>query len=149
MKKLKNYPNWESHPFFRKIIENWSLMKMIDENSKCDETFSFYIQKVARLCKHEYFIKVLKFITLYRECLNFTQIENPKNNKDCRYEYVECNNSEDVPDISNIFIMDYLETDTQGFDFTREEAIDLTQNFCQWLYDNNFTCSKLSLLSNS
>jgi hypothetical protein len=24
----------------------------------------------------------------------------------------------------------------------------LTQNFCHWLYENNFTCSKLSLISN-
>ena len=33
--------------------------------------------------------------------------------------------------------------------YNKEEAIDLTQNLCQWLYDNNFTCSKLSLINNS
>ena len=33
------------------------------------------------------------------------------------------------------------------FGFTKDESIDLTQNLCYWMYDNNFTCSKLSLIN--
>ena len=29
-----------------------------------------------------------------------------------------------------------------------DESIDLTQNLCYWMYENNFTCSKLSLINN-
>ena len=56
---------------------------------------------------------------------------------------------EDAPDISNEFILEFLQTDQMIMGYSKEEAIDLTQNLCQWLYDNNFTCSKLSLINNS
>ena len=39
-----------------------------------------------------------------------------------------------------------LECDKLSFGFRKEESIDLTQNICSWLYDNNFTTLKLSLI---
>ena len=33
-------------------------------------------------------------------------------------------------------------------DNSKDECIDLTQNLCFWMYENNFTCSKLSLIRN-
>lgn len=69
------------------------------------------------------------------------------NKKDEGIEYTEENNAEDAPDISNEFVTEYLESDTNMFGFNKEDVIEITQNFCQWLYDNNFTCSKLSLIN--
>jgi hypothetical protein len=115
------------------------------ENSKCDEVFADYIIKMANYVNPTYMIRLLIFITLFRECVNIV-------NKDkIRYEgkeYSEITNSEDVPEVSNDFITEFLDADTNTFDISKEEAIDLTQNFCHWLYENNFTCSKLSLISN-
>jgi hypothetical protein len=100
---------------------------------------------MANYVNPTYMIRLLIFITLFRECVNIV-------NKDkIRYEgkeYSEITNSEDVPEVSNDFITEFLDADTNTFDISKEEAIDLTQNFCHWLYENNFTCSKLSLISN-
>ena len=52
--------------------------------------------------------------------------------------------SEDAPDVANEFIIDFLDTDEKLFGFDRDEAIELTQNMCSWMYDNNYSCSKLS-----
>ena len=74
---------------------------------------------------------------------------NKKDSNGCSVEeYTQDNNAEDAPDISNEFVTEFLETDPSFFDFQKDEVIEITQNFCQWLYDNNFTCSKLSLISN-
>ncbi len=88
---------------------------------------------------------LIKFITLFRECVNIINKEKLRNSEG--QEYTQVTNAEDVPDISNDFITEFLDPDTNTFDISKEEAIDLTQNFCHWLYENNFTCSKLSLIS--
>ena len=53
-----------------------------------------------------------------------------------------------MPESSNEFITDFLFPDDQDYDFglSKDEAIDLTRNLCNWMYMNNFTCSKLFLL---
>jgi hypothetical protein len=147
--KITPYHSASQHPFFLKIIEIFQNPRTPDENSKCEEVFAFYIYKVSKLACPEFFTKVLKFITLFRECLN--QINKDKcktKTEEISYEYSELFNAEDAPDISNEFVTEFLGPDSMIFDFSREEAIDITQNFCQWMYDNNYTCSKLSLISN-
>ncbi len=56
--------------------------------------------------------------------------------------------AEDVPESSNEFISDFLFPNDEDyvFDMSQGEAIDLTRNLCNWMYLNNFTCSKLFLL---
>ncbi len=147
--KLTPYLSASEHPFYLKIEEIFNNPRTPDENCKCEEVFAFYIYKASKLARPEFFMKVLKFVTLYRECLNLTNKEKCKTkSEEFIYEYSEVFNAEDAPDISNEFVTEYLGPDNLQFDFAREEAIDLTQNFCQWMYDNNYTCSKLSLISN-
>jgi len=140
--KIKSYELYADHPFFQKVEEFFVAPKMLDaEKAKCSEVFADYICKVARVTNDVFLEKILIFVTLFRECLN------SQNKKEANTEYTEENNAEDAPDISNEFVTEYLETDENFFGFNKEEVIDITQNFCQWLYDNNFTCSKLSLIS--
>jgi hypothetical protein len=119
---------------------------MIEDNSICDEVFAFYIYKVSRFTKAEFFLRVLKFISLYREFVNFSY-KDKKSNSSKSGEYTETCNPEDVPDVSNEFILSYLDVENETYGYNKEDAIDLTQNFCQWLYDNNFTCSKIGLIN--
>jgi hypothetical protein len=145
LKKIKHYENLGVHPFFRKIQEMAHSPKVLDgENSKCDEIFADYIIKVSKCARKEFFEKVLKFVVLFRESLNIMNSDKVGNEEK---DYTELYNAEDAPDISNEFVTEFLDTETALFGFQKDEAIDLTQNFCQWLYDNNFTCSKLSLIS--
>jgi hypothetical protein len=148
-RKLTPIYQIDHHQFFYKIDEIFQNPKTPDENSKCDEVFAFYIYKVSKLARPDFFIKVIKYVTLFRECLNSINREKMKSkNEEFGYEFSEIFNPEDAPDISNDFVTDFLSVDSNLFEFQREEAIDLTQNFCQWMYDNNYTCSKLSLISN-
>jgi hypothetical protein len=146
-KKMAVYESIEAHPFLTKILEfkAGGARSLDAENSKCDEVFADYVLKMSQFCNLHYFIKLLKFITLFRECVNI--INREKLRTESR-EFCEVTNAEDVPDVSNEFITEFLDPDTNIFDICKEEAIDLTQNFCHWLYENNFTCSKLSLISN-
>lgn len=145
LKKMKHHENMGDHPFFRKIQEMNQSPKALDsENSKCDEIFADYVVKVSKCARRDFFEKVLKFVVLFRESLNITNSEKVGNDGK---DYTEIYNAEDAPDISNEFVTEFLDTETLLFGFTKDEAIDITQNFCQWLYDNNFTCSKLSLIS--
>ncbi len=142
--KLKSYANFEEHEFFTKIKDVFINSKQLDpEKAKCSEVFADYICKVAKVANKECLEKIVIFVTLFRECLNSMNKQGENDN-----DYTEENNAEDAPDISNEFVTEYLETDGNFFDFQKEEVIDITQNFCQWLYDNNYTCSKLSLISN-
>jgi len=141
--KLKTYTNFEQHAFFQKIISNFINPIQLDaEKAKCSDVFSEYVCKVARVTNENFLEKIVIFVNLFRECLNSL------NKKENQSEYTEENNAEDAPDISNEFVTEYLDTDIDYFGFQKDEVIDITQNFCQWLYDNNFTCSKLSLISN-
>jgi len=149
-KKILGYSDIMEHPLLYKIYEVFSNTKTPDENSKCDEIFAFYVFKVSKHARPEFFKKILKFILLFRECLNilYEDRNKTKNNVNIpELQYSQIFNCEDAPDISNEFVTEYLKTETNLFEFNREEIIDLTQNFCQWLYDNNYTCSKLSLIS--
>jgi len=148
IKKISYYENSTKHPFFQKILEFKNIPnRQIDgESSRSDEVFADYILKMTNYCNPIYFVKLLKFVTLFRECANILNKEKVKNEAK---DYTEIFNAEDVPDISNEFITEFLDPDQNIFDINKEEAIDLTQNFCHWLYENNFTCSKLSLISNS
>jgi hypothetical protein len=148
--KMKSYNTPQEHPFIYKLMEYLEAPKIVDENSHTDDIFSYYIYKVSKYARAEAFQRVLKFIILYREYVNFMYKDRVKNKQyeGQTFDYTEITNPEDIPDISNEFIIDFLDAENELFEYSREEAIDLTQNFCQWLYDNNFTCSKLTLLNN-
>lgn len=146
-KKIHCYNSLEEHPFYVKILNFSQNPLTLDENSKCDEVLAYYIIKVSKYTRPEFFTTVVKFIILFRDCLNL--IYKNKVPVGSSLEYSELFNAEDAPDISNQFVTEYLGTDSQSMEFTREDAIDLTQNLCQWLYDNNYTCSKLSLINTS
>ena len=106
-----------------------------------------YLNNMSQYCNPKYYTKLIKFATLFREhsnSINQNKVINNENNK----EYTEVNPAEDVPDSSNEFITDFIDPEEKKEDlgFSKEECIDLTQNLCHWMYENNFTCSKLSLI---
>lgn len=147
---MRKYDSPFEHPFISEIIKQArNPQKSLDaENCKCDEVFAEYLVKAAKFIKPEYAIKLIKFVLLFRENLNSLNRNKPNVNENENYSQIY--NAEDAPDNSNEFVTDFLETTEESlFEFSKEEAVELTQNFCQWMYDNNYTCSKLSLISNN
>lgn len=145
---IKFYYNIEEHPFLYKFKRDiHDKNKTGPENQVADLVFIEYLNKASNYCNPEYYIRLIKFVTLFREhsnLMNRPQLGDNENNK----EYTEVKNAEDVPDSSNEFITDFLnpEENSEDLGFSKEEAIELTQNLCFWMYENNFTCSKLSLI---
>ena len=124
----------------------------------CDDIFTDYLAHGAKKVNKRYYQYLLKFIFLYRECVNqySDRLEAEKQSlprdllpepgtfpADCK-EYCMCNNAEQAPDVSNEFIMIFLHTHAP--EIGTLDAVELTQNFCHWLFVNGYTCSKLSLI---
>ena len=149
IRKMKFYTSIEQHPFLNKFKnDEHDINKNIQGENECtDNVLMNYLNKMSQFCNPRYFTKLIKFVTLFREHVNSVNIVN-ENDDGIPKEYTEIKNAEDVPDSSNEFITDFLDPDTreEDFGFSKEESIDLTQNLCYWMYDNNFTCSKLSLI---
>jgi ribosomal protein L40E len=139
----------EEHPFLYKFKQDKHdiYRNVINEYQIIDIVLIDYLNKMSMFCNPQYFTKLIKFVTLFREHVNKFNYNKTKKNSENK-EYTEVNDAENFPDSANEFITKFLhpkgkETD---FGFNKEESIDLTQNLCYWMYENNYTCSKLSLI---
>lgn len=122
------------------LIKENAFMNLI-KNNVIDEIFSKYLIEVSTDCNKDYFEFVTKFVILFRECVN-----KSKNENNSLQDYSCYNNADTVPDTCNEFITDFME----GFDYfglDTMELIEIIQHLCNWLYENKFTTSKLSLVS--
>ena len=145
-RQMKSYSSIEQHPFLNKY-KNDDHDNYKKEGKDCaDKVFIYYLNNMSDFCNPTYFTKLIKFVTLFREHVNIIKGDDNLDNENNK-EYTEINKAEDVPDFSNEFITEFLKPDSnnEDFGFSKEESIDLTQNLCFWMYDNNFTSSKLSL----
>lgn len=144
-KDMKMYSTIEEHPFLSKFLRDPHEVnvKIEDENEPSDVVFIDYLNKMSLHVNPKYFSRLIVFVTLFREYVNITKRDTVRDK-----EFTEVTGAEDVPDLSNEFINDFIDPEKNTFDFSKEESIDLTQNLCHWMYENNFTCSKLSLINN-
>ena len=144
---MKSYSSIEQHPFLNKYKNDDHGINKKEDEDYTDKVFIYYLNKMSEFCNPNYFTKLIKFVTLFREHVNLIMADHNIINEN-NQEYTEINKAEDVPDCSNEFITEFLDPDSknQDFGFSKNESIDLTQNLCFWMYDNNFTSSKLSLI---
>jgi hypothetical protein len=145
-RKMKEYLKIEEHPFLGRFLKDKHDINMNYEDEKIptDLVLINYLNKMSVHCNEKYYEKLIVFVTLFREHINIINKDKVKNSK----EFSEVIDAEDVPESSNEFITDFLYPDEQEkeFNICKEESIDLTINLCNWMYMNNFTCSKLFLL---
>ena len=145
-RKMKEYSKVEDHPFLGLFLKDPHDTNIIigDEKASTDFVLINYLNKMSLYCNEKYFEKLIIFVTLFREHINL--VNQDKVEKD--QEFTQITEAEDVPESSNEFLTDFLfpEDEEHEFGLDKEEAIDLTRNLCNWMYINNFTCSKLFLL---
>ncbi len=145
-KLIKEWTEPKDYPLFKNLHMIMKTNKINDiDNIKCDEVFAEYLFKVSQVTCDDYFKnKVVKFVILYREFLN----AHKRKELDLSDDYSVTYQAEDAPDVSNEFITEFLMDGEESiFEYDKEESIELTQNFCQWMYDSNYTSSKLTLIS--
>lgn len=130
----------------------------LPRNRSCDNIFVEYLDYLSHLCNKEYFLFAFKFIVLFRECINKYKNVELMNRKcilnedipDDVTEYTQQYNADQVPDLCNEFITDFLENANffgMNSEEDRNEFIEIIQHFCYWLFKKSFTSSKLTLLS--
>ena len=145
-RKMKEYSKIEEHPFLGKFINDAHDVKqhIEDERIATDFVLINYLNKMSIYCNEKYYEKLILFVTLFREHINIINQDKVEKGQ----EFCQIKDAEDVPEFSNEFITDFLFPDDQEFDLglSKDEVIDLTRNLCNWMYENNFTCSKLFLL---
>lgn len=145
-RKMKEYSKIEDHCFLGKFINDAHDINqhIDDERIPTDLVLINYLNKMSIYCNEKYYEKLIIFVTLFREHINIINQDKVEKDK----EFCQIREAEDVPESSNEFITDFLFPDDQDYDFglSKDEAIDLTRNLCNWMYMNNFTCSKLFLL---
>lgn len=143
----KKYSHINENPFLKKIKENINLEKNENKIKNCDEVFFEYLKDISSKCKRDYFVFAFKFVVLFRECIN----KFKSNELDKSKDYTEVYNSDQVPDLCNEFITEFMENaDYFGLNSeeNKNELIEIIQHFCFWLFDNGYTTSRLTLLTN-
>jgi hypothetical protein len=117
-----------------------------------DEILVTYMITFCKITKHEYLIKqIVKFCILLREYLNTTGWDFKKFFKDFGVpidfkdngSYCQNNDCEYIPDLINDFVSVFMELDRE-FNIESKLLYCIADNFCNWLFVNNFTNFKLN-----
>ena len=159
------------------------------DDHTCDEIFSLYLQDVSKRVNDHYYRVCLRFILLFRDCLNefgwfkrrdhFQKAEmldqdeilkklrfdeeaaepkeeskeeskeEMKEQDDEIYipqaEYTAVCNADFAPLVCNEFVSEFLFREHGACRLDRGDAIDLTRNFCNWIFVNKLTCARIQL----
>ncbi len=148
---IKNFSERKDH------YNNNSNYHSNNKHICCDEIFYEYLKSITKYANQKYFSFVLKFIIIFRECINTyknIELENSilvlkeKISTEIK-EFTQYYDAEQAPELCNEFISEYLQScDYFGFEKNEiPEIIDIIQHFCYWMYENNYTSSRLSLLN--
>jgi len=148
IKEFDEFFNLNKEKLFKNLnkIQDYIFLNTILNDVKvniktCDEVFASFIYDCATKVNKNYFLFVLKFAILFRECINVY-----KKCDDKTQEYTHLESPEQVPDLCNEFVSEFLDPNN-FFDLDMNELIDLIVYFCNWLYFNQHTTSRLTLLS--
>ena len=144
---MTHYKTLEEHPFLNKFKnDSHDIYKnVINLHEVIDKVLIDYLNKMSTFCSPEYYIELIKFVTLFREHINI--INRKTKNKKENNEFTELNDAETLPNYCNSFINKFLypKGNDNDFNLSKDESIDLIQNICYWIFDNNFTSSKIFL----
>ena len=155
--------NVQQYSFYELFISNWEIKNPFP-NPECysslnrepsiklnsynlDELFFFYLKEFSEKTNKDYFLFMIKFIVLFRECVNSLRNNLIKNEdkSENKQLYSQIYNAETIPEICNDFFVEFMEGH-QFFGLNKEELIELIQHFCYWLYSKQYTQSHLTLL---
>ena len=154
----------ENYSFYQLIVENWekeipdliqecfiAINKIEDPLNKIqsynlDVILFTYLKEFYKNANLEYFWFMIKFIVLFRECVNRLRADLVKKDQQNKL-YSEIYNCENAPEVCNDFLLEFMEP-YDYFGMNKEELIELILHFCYWLNFKEYTHLNLSLLNN-
>lgn len=140
-----------------KSIKSKALQKIVIPDLKLkpciDDILIVYLVNFAKVTREENLVAlVIRFSILLREYLNvvgwdykklFSEF-NVKVDFNMKGSFTMHNESQEIPDLINEFISVFIELDENYFKFDFKKLVDLSQNFCNWLFVNNLTNFKIA-----
>ena len=146
--------NWEKEEP-NLVTECFNAINKLDEplnkiqSYNLDGIFFFYLKEFYKNASIEYFWFMIKFIVLFRECINKLRANLVKKEEQSETNklYSQIYNSEYVPEICNDFVLDFMEP-FDYFGLNKDELIEIIMHFCYWLYSKQYTQLHLSLINN-
>lgn len=147
--KLYSHPTkYEENVILNNLYTNAALSIKEKSEKTCDDAFYEYLSFVKQETNETYFVLILKFIILFRECFNNSKSKKPENNLTNGEEASIKVQPETLPELCNEFYTEFMENnDFFGITDEKEknEIIEIIQHFCIWLFRKEYTKSKLSL----
>lgn len=170
---FNKFESVDKYPFYQLIVENWEKSTpnieqecYYDDNQKdndssnnndeylkkikspcIDGLFYLYLREFSKKTNKDYFWFIIKFVVLFRECINQKKKDNIKKEviTPNKKEYSQIYNAEGIPEMCNDFYIEFMEPH-DFFGLNQNELIELIQHFCYWLYCHEYTQSHLTLL---
>ncbi len=149
-----NIKTYKDHPLFKLFINNMNININNNVNNSYisyDLALKSYIDDIKEKTNEIYFIFIIKFLVLFRDCFNSSKnirtIPNIKNG----IERSTILSAEQVPELANEFFTDYL-AKKNFFEYSLNlndltEMTELMQHLCYFLYIKNFTSLRLIFLN--
>ena len=146
--KLFSHPKYyQENPILNNLVIGAHLSEKPRSEKTCDDVFYEYLYNFKDKANDKYFILLMKFVLLFRECYD---ISKNKENQGEKKAFTNEISPEGVPDLCNEFYGEFMEPNN-FFDIDaqeeKNEIIEIIQHFCIWLFKNEYTKSKLSLAS--
>lgn len=137
-------------------LKNSDKINFNDPNVKpcIDDILIVYVLNFCKVAREDNVLEwVIKFVLLIREYLNIVGWDYKRLFNDFKVKvdfnrkgsYTMHNDAQEIPDLINEFISVFIEIDENLFGFELKKLLDLTDNFCNWLFVNNLTSFKITL----
>jgi hypothetical protein len=142
--KCYSHPNnVMDHPILELLVKN-EVIQTKKEVRSINEVFYEYLLFAKLLANKYCFTLQLKFVLLFKECID--KIKKEETGDD---EYTLSNNVEYLPEMCNVFCEGFLDVNSY-FGMNNEEQnkiIDILQHFCYWLFKYDYTTTRIKLVS--
>ena len=147
--KLYSHPaKQEENVILNNLYTNASVSGKEKSEKTCDDAFYEYLTFVEKEANQTYFVLILKFIILFRECFNNSRSKKADSGLAEGEEASTKVQPETLPELCNEFYTEFMENN-EFFGISDEkeknEIIEIIQHFCIWLFRKEYTKSKLSL----
>jgi|LauGreDrversion4_2_1035121.scaffolds.fasta_scaffold432846_1 hypothetical protein len=126
--------------------ESEPVLKTNNDKS-IEEIFYEYLYFIKSQTNKNYLTLALKFLVLFKECLLKAKYTLQKDGEQNNSDFDIMNKA---PEYCNEFVTEFLENNDYfgvQLEADRNEFIELIQHFCNWLYMNSYTQSKLSRIA--
>ena len=111
--------------------------------ASCDDVFAAYLIDIAKSLSPASYKRFVSLVQSIRRCLNskgWSELGDPTSDMDS--EFCTVQSTQRVPEISNVFINDFLPQDRPDID--RKDAIEMTLHLTEWLFSHKFSTLRLT-----